>query len=152
MLRRITQAAEEGRSFVGVFPVGPVGQYPRLAQKVKDAGTWLEHDQKRYWRGQERKRAEMLSQAKLALMEKRTQKTPLGGRYSCVEEEKAFKIAKRRHEEAEHKTASVQRWIRQFEHDTELYRGALQSLTQSVDSDLPAAVACLDRMIDALEA
>lgn len=34
MLRRIAQAAAEGRRFVGVFPVGPTGQYPLLAEKI----------------------------------------------------------------------------------------------------------------------
>lgn len=43
MLRRIRQAEEEGRPFVGVFPVGPVGQYPRLAQKVLSTGARLDH-------------------------------------------------------------------------------------------------------------
>jgi len=43
MLRRIRQAAEEGRPFVGIFPVGPVGQYERLSQKLLDEAVSLEH-------------------------------------------------------------------------------------------------------------
>lgn len=43
MLRRIVGAAEEGRRFTGVFPVGPVGQYPRLAEKILATGTALDH-------------------------------------------------------------------------------------------------------------
>lgn len=34
MLLRIAQAAAEDRRFVAVFPVGPTGQYPRLAAKI----------------------------------------------------------------------------------------------------------------------
>ena len=34
MLSRIVAAREAGRAFVGVFPVGPVGQYPHLAAKL----------------------------------------------------------------------------------------------------------------------
>jgi glucosamine-6-phosphate deaminase len=43
MLRRIKQAAEEQRPFVGVFPVGPVGQYERIAQKILVEQVSLEH-------------------------------------------------------------------------------------------------------------
>jgi len=43
MLRRIVLAAEEERSFVGVFPVGPVGQYPLLARKINERQASLGH-------------------------------------------------------------------------------------------------------------
>lgn len=43
MLRRIVLAAEEGRPFVGVFPVGPVGQYRPLAESILQRGVRLEH-------------------------------------------------------------------------------------------------------------
>jgi glucosamine-6-phosphate deaminase len=36
MYGRISAAAEEGREFVGVFPVGPTGQYPLLARKINE--------------------------------------------------------------------------------------------------------------------
>lgn len=43
MLRRIIRAAEEGREFVGLFPVGPVGQYQPLAERMLDQDVRLEH-------------------------------------------------------------------------------------------------------------
>lgn len=43
MLGRIESAAQEGRTFVGVFPVGPVGQYPHLAQMVVQRRARLGH-------------------------------------------------------------------------------------------------------------
>jgi len=43
MLRRMNQAAAEDRPFVGVFPVGPVGQYDRLAQKITAERVDLDH-------------------------------------------------------------------------------------------------------------
>ena len=43
MLTRIVEAREAGRRFVGVFPVGPVGQYPRLAEKLIARQVGLAH-------------------------------------------------------------------------------------------------------------
>ena len=43
MLGRIVQAAEEGRPFVGVFPVGPVGQYQHLARMILKQRLSMEH-------------------------------------------------------------------------------------------------------------
>ena len=43
MLSRMTTAREEGRAFVGLFPVGPVGQYPRLVEKVTAQRADLSH-------------------------------------------------------------------------------------------------------------
>ncbi|MCE5239533.1 hypothetical protein LLH23_13740 [bacterium] len=43
MLGRFVQAAEAGRRFVGVFPVGPTGQYPLLANKINERGVSLAH-------------------------------------------------------------------------------------------------------------
>lgn len=43
MLARIVDAAERGRQFVGVFPVGPVGQYPHLARKIIEGSVSLKH-------------------------------------------------------------------------------------------------------------
>ncbi len=40
---RIVQAAEQGRPFVAIFPVGPTGQYPLLAEKINAAGTDMSH-------------------------------------------------------------------------------------------------------------
>ncbi|MBM3474521.1 MAG: hypothetical protein FJX75_14755 [Armatimonadetes bacterium] len=43
MLSRIAAAKEEGRQFVGVFPIGPVGQYPRLVEKAVARRADLSH-------------------------------------------------------------------------------------------------------------
>lgn len=43
MLRRMREAAEAGRPFVGVFPVGPVGQYPHLVEMARRQEVRLEH-------------------------------------------------------------------------------------------------------------
>jgi len=119
--------------------------------EISRAGHWLRQDRDLYWKAEARKRAELLNRAKIALSQKKHTKTPLGGRPSCVEEEKAFAVAQRRYEEAQTKLASIKRWSRQLDEETFQYRGQVQGLTQAIDSDVPNALARLDRMMEALE-
>ncbi|MBM3500342.1 MAG: hypothetical protein FJX74_16925 [Armatimonadetes bacterium] len=43
MLTRMLRAQTEGRRFVGLFPVGPVAQYPKLVRKAMAQGADLSH-------------------------------------------------------------------------------------------------------------
>jgi hypothetical protein len=119
--------------------------------QVQQTGIWLKHDQPSYWKTQINRRREQFSQAKNALNAKKLTRTPLGGRYSCIDEEKAFQLAKHRLEEAEQKLKNVQRWERVFEDEVLEYKGQVHPLARTIDSELPNAIAQLDRMITALE-
>ena len=113
---------------------------------------WLRQDQQTYWKGQVQKRRELVTRAKIALAQKRDQKTPLGGRYSCVDEERALAAAVRRFEEAEQKLANVRRWMRQLDEEAFNYKGVTQGLQEAVDHGIPVALAQLDTMLEALGA
>jgi len=119
--------------------------------EIDRTAIWLKQDQYTHWKGQVRKCQELLTRARIELNRKQQQKTPLGGRYSCVDEKKALAAAKRRFEEAEQKLANVRRWARQLEHEAFSYKGVAQGLMQAVDADVPNALAQLDNMIAALE-
>src|SRR5918911_1556172 len=43
IVRRIRQAADEGRRFVGIFPVGPMPQYAFAARLINDLNLSLRH-------------------------------------------------------------------------------------------------------------
>lgn len=114
--------------------------------------TWLKHEQHGYWKGQLRKRAELVNQAKIALNNKKLYKTPTGGNYSTVEEEKTFRLAKKRFEEAEQKLANVKTWTRKLEHEMNLYKEQIRGAKQTVEVDVPNALAQLDRLVHSLDA
>lgn len=116
------------------------------------AEDWLRHTQAQHWKQQLRLRTEAFNQARSALLRKRQEKTPAGGRYSCVEEEQAFQRAERRLDEARDKLAAVQRWTRKLDEAAHAYHPAAQRLMTTVAADVPRAVARLDQMTDALEA
>jgi len=114
--------------------------------------NWINLDRPTYWQAEAKKRAEALAKAKIALVGKKFQTTPLGGRPSCVEEEKELAKAMRRVEEAERKLASVRHWRRRFDEEFFSYQGVTSSLSQALVGDIPNAVARLDNMLTALEA
>ena len=74
----------------------------------------------------------MVTRAKIALTQKKLTKTPLGGHYSCVDEEKALQLARRRLEEAETKLANVQKWNRRLDEEVFEYKGQVQALGRMV--------------------
>ncbi len=120
--------------------------------EIQRAAMWLRQDMTGYWSAQLAKRGEALARAKLELTRKKLQKTPLGGRQSGVDEEKALAVAQRRFEEAERKQAAVRRWIRQLDQEVFNYRGGVRALNQAAESDIPRALAELDRILDRLDA
>lgn len=120
--------------------------------EIKRVSVWLRQDQYKYWTAQVRKRTELMNRAKLALKRREEERTPLGGRYSCVDERKALALAKKRLEEAEEKLANVRRWVRDLEREAFTYKAAARGLAETVEAGVPRALATLDNMIVALEA
>ena len=120
--------------------------------EIQRAGIWLKTDQRQHWKSEVRKRQELHTRAKIELKKKQLEKTPLGGRYSCVDERKALARAKERYEEAERKLANSHRWIRRLEQEAFNYKGLIRGLSEVAEADFPNAIAQLDRMVAALEA
>jgi hypothetical protein len=114
--------------------------------------NWVNLAQPGYWTAEAKKRSEVLAKAKIALAGKKFETTPLGGRPSCVEEEKALARAVRRVEEAEQKLANLHHWRRRFDEEFFTYQGVASGMSQSLAADIPKALARLDNMLSALEA
>lgn len=114
--------------------------------------SWLQQDQRNYWKRQLSKRAELHARAKSVLKRKQLMKTPMGGRYSTIEDEKAVALAERRLEEAKQKQENVKRWTRLLDEESFSYKAVAQGLGQIVDVDVPNALASVANMIVALEA
>lgn len=113
---------------------------------------WVILNQGNYWKRESKSRAEQLTRAKSALAYKKMSASSMGGRPSCVEEEKAVAVAKRRVEEAEQKQARVRAWSRRIDEEIFLYQAAVSGLTQARTTHIPNALAQLDNMLKALEA
>lgn len=120
--------------------------------QLQRSKTWIKTEQANHWLAEGRKRSELLIRAKLALKEKKLQPSPLGGRQSCVEEEKAVKLATRRVEEAEQKAINVRFWTRRIDEEGLAYSASATGMKHACTAEIPAAIARLDHMLAALEA
>jgi hypothetical protein len=120
--------------------------------EIQRTGFWVKQDQQVHWKRQAAHRTELVTRAKLALKQKESQKTALGGRYSCVDEMKALAAAERALEEARRKQESVRRWSRVLDEESFAFQAHTQPLRLMLQADIPTALAQLDQMIVALEA
>lgn len=120
--------------------------------EVQRTLTWLETEQDSYWQGQVRKCQELVVRAKEAVRMKKVFKDSTGRQQSAVDEEKALQLAVRRLAEAEQKLASTRRWARLLQKEIELYKGGVQRFATTVQSEIPAAAAHLEKLAAKLDA
>jgi hypothetical protein len=113
---------------------------------------WLERDQTVYWAGQIRKRHEIVLKWEDAVREKRLFKNFDGTTKSAVDEMKQLAKAKAAEEEARQKELTVRKSIQLLRKESMMYKGRVQRLSTSLQSQIPAAVHSLDRMLEHLDA
>ncbi len=119
--------------------------------EIQRTQIWLETEQDSYWRGQIQRRTELVTRARNALLEKKLYKSTDGGRPSAVDEEKAFKLAVARLDEANQKMQSVRRFIRVLQREVLLYRGQVQPLSNALQQEIPTAAERLESLVASLE-
>ena len=118
---------------------------------VRGTLMWLERDQMTYWTGQIRKRHDALERAKEALRLKQLYKSPSGGRQSDVDEMKAVAKAKAALQEAETKLVNAKKSAQKLHKQMMEFTGQIQRLSSTVQSNVPRAIAELDRMVAVLD-
>jgi hypothetical protein len=112
--------------------------------------SWIEHDQRSYWRGQLRRRQKEVERARLELQQRQLSGTN-DRRPDCIEQRNALRAARARLEEAEEKVAKVRHWAQAARRAVDEYRGQVQTFRSLVDEDPPRALRAMDHTIDALE-
>ena len=108
---------------------------------------WLERDQTSYWAMQVRKRHAIVLQWEDAVRQKRLYKNVDGTAKSAVDEQKALQKAKREEEEAVQKTIAVKKAIGVLRKESMMFKGRVQRLATSLQSDIPHAIHSLDNML-----
>jgi chromosome segregation ATPase len=110
---------------------------------------WLQSDQLTHWKHEIRRRQDEVNHAKSEIY--RAKLAAMDQNASVLEQRKMLERAERRLQEAEHKVRAVQHWGRMLDRDFMLYRGQCESISRAVDSDLPKAIAQLERMMEQLD-
>lgn len=122
----------------------------QLLLEMRRAVDWLEHDRARYWPQEVRNASDALVQARSDLARA---ETSIGAddRRSNYEKRLAFEAAKRRLRSAEQKVRAVRKWRVELSQRADEFEGRLGRLTNFLDSDMPRAIAVLERMATALD-
>ena len=114
--------------------------------------VWLEGEQLTHWATQVRRRTEAVTKAKEAVRYKKLFKNAVGGRDSVVDEEKALARAMHSLQVAEQKLAATKAWARRMQREVQNYKGVTQRLASTVQSDIPVALAKLEKLASILDA
>ncbi len=109
---------------------------------------WIQHDQRFHWEGQVRQRQKKLDQVEQELLSAKLS----GLRDNLVFQQNAVRKAKAALVEAEEKLRTVKRWARDFDNAADPMLKRLEGLRQSLDFELPEAIAYLVRAQQTLEA
>lgn len=103
-----------------------------------------------FWQREVIKREQQVGEAKVALNRKKIERI-FGRKPDVTEEEKAYRRARMRHEEALQRVAKLRRWGPILQHAVTEYEGPARQLATFLEVNLEKAVAQLERGIDALE-
>jgi hypothetical protein len=117
---------------------------------MRRAVDWVEHDRARYWPREAQRASDAVLIAKNDL-ERCEAALRVEDKRSCYEQKIALEKAKRRLRLAEEKTRAVRRWRVAVHREADRFQGRMAKLANYLETELPRAVAALERMIAALD-
>jgi len=120
-----------------------------LRLESRRGAEWVEVDRVRYWPAQARKASDDVNSARINL-ERCELAVRAEDRRSCYDEKKALERAKQRVRLCDEKVRTTKKWARVVVQEARDFLGELSKLEHFLDSDLPRAVAILEKMIASL--
>lgn len=110
---------------------------------------WLQEELK-WWQKEVVRRQDLVGQARNALNHKKLERM-FGRKPDLTEEEKAYRRAKMRLEQAEEKVVRIRKAIPELQRAVMLYQGPARQLAAYLDTQLPRTLHWLSNRCDALE-
>jgi hypothetical protein len=110
---------------------------------------WLNQEQIGHWKREVRRTEEAITRCKSEIQRKKLIAHPEPA--STVFEEKQLRKAKARLDQAQRKLANVRKWAPVWEREALLYKTATSGLMETINGNLPLAMARLERMLTSLE-
>ena len=120
-----------------------------LELELRRAEEWIGERQPRYWAEAARVADQRLAEARIELERCETTTRP-DDRPSCHVQRKAYERARRRLAYCEEQRRVVRRWKTLLDREIRKVRGHLGKLTDVAETQVPRAIASLDRMLEAL--
>ncbi|MGC4006621.1 MAG: hypothetical protein QM811_27265 [Pirellulales bacterium] len=112
---------------------------------------WLTVEQVRYWKAENRKSWDRVSECKDALHQAVTQRTIGDHIPDCIDEKKALQKAQNRLKLTERKLEAVQHWCREASHVYNEFEARFSQGKGALDGEIPSAVAAIERIARRLE-
>ncbi|MSR43758.1 MAG: hypothetical protein EXS15_00135 [Phycisphaerales bacterium] len=114
-------------------------------------GMWLSSEGPTYWERQRRQLTEKLNGDRAALFRKEIQMTADGRPPSTVDERRTVARTEQAVRHAEHCLRELRRWAIEYQRVLALFRAGMGPLSTYVDQVIPASVASLNRMGEAID-
>lgn len=146
---RSVQALGDARSALLRFAEESRGALNDLDADALKTLNWLQYDRVGYWQRQIKVRTEAAANARVAFHRKKL--TSMKEDEQALEEWQVWQRAQRSLQVAEDKLARTRHWMRLFERELTLYRGAIHPMSDALQRDIPHAISRLERMVSALE-
>ena len=121
-----------------------------MVLEVRKAIDWIEHDRAQYWPAQVRRASDALVQARADLARCEVAIRP-DVRNPCTEQKQRLAHCKQRLRYCERKVEAVRHWRRILNHECTEFMGRVSKLSGFLETELPQAVAALERLLRALE-
>jgi hypothetical protein len=119
--------------------------------EVRRTLEWILEAEPKRWQQELRRAEDAITQTKIELERCRVSKLPGGGTPSCIEEKKALDRARQRRDYVADKIDAVRKWGGVLSHETAEYSGRAAQLNGLCDTEMPRALALLDRVLTSLE-
>lgn len=142
------EAVEAFRSALIVYIAQARSALEEVSAEVTRTRMWLENDQRRQWEREIRNRRQRLEEAQQELFTARLSTFSDG----VTLQQLAVHRARRALEEAETKLRTAKRWDRDFEGVVQPMAKQMEKLHTMLTSDMPKAVAELNKIIETLAA
>ncbi len=113
--------------------------------------AWLEDEQSAYWRGEVRRGEARVAEAKVDLHRARAATIDPEHTPTCLQEQKALDVAKRRLAFAEEKLTAVKRWIPAIRQAVQDYQSQSAPLVNALLYDVPRGVTFLKQLVSRLD-
>lgn len=121
-----------------------------LEMEARRPVDWVMIDRSRYWPHEVRRAQDALCEARVALERCELMSSRDERRY-CYDERKALEAAKRRLRRAEEKVKATRLWRVRIQKAADAFQTQLARLRDYMDSEMPRALAELERLAEALD-
>jgi hypothetical protein len=145
-------AVEEFRRALVKFAQQAAQALCEMEAEIRRCFDWLTHEQLKYWQTEFQRSGRALLEAKTELLNAQTSRRMDDYVPTCIQERKKVERIRQRQELAQSKIEAVRRWGQVIAREIDEFKVRSAQLSTMLDSEIPKALATLDRILLSLDA